>query len=197
MQHPAPTELILIRHAPVLGDGRAYGRRDVPADLRDTARLAAVRAAVPGPDVLVHSPARRCVQTMDALWPGRAGTAVEALWEQDLGDWEGRRYADMPDLGPMPRAALAAHRPAGGESFADLCARVGPALCDMADAAETGGRSLAIVAHAGTVRAALALALGSIPAGLAFEIAPLSLTRIAVLPDGGFVIRSVNERPHP
>ncbi len=52
-----------------------------------------------------------------------------------------------------------------------MAARVAPALAELEGA-------VAIVAHAGTIRAALALALGTVPAALAFEIAPLSLTRL-------------------
>lgn len=193
MRHPAPTELILIRHAPVQSDGCAYGRRDVPADLSDAARLDAVRALCPDPDHLLNSPALRCVQTRDALWPRRESLAVEALWEQNMGAWEGVPYADLPDLGPMTREALARHRPEGGESFTDLCARVAQALDQLGANSDYQGQTLAIVAHAGTVRAALAWALGNVPGALAFDIAPLSLTRIAVLQTGGCVIRRVNE----
>lgn len=183
-----PTELTLIRHAPVVSDGRAYGRRDVEADCSDTSAIEALRARLGQPRRILHSPARRCIQTMQAIWPGAAGTPVAAFWEQDLGDWEGRAYADLPDLGPLSRAELAAHRPENGESFDDLCARVAPALQDMARAGPA-----AIVAHAGTIRAALGLALGAQAAALAFDIAPLSITRLGVLDDETFIIRSVNE----
>lgn len=195
MLHPVPTELILIRHAPVQSDGCAYGRRDVSADLSDLHHLEFVRARCPAPDHVLHSPARRCVQTLHALWPGRDGAALEALWEQDLGAWEGVPYAQLPDLGPMSREALARHKPDSGESFADLCARVAPALDHVHQDNVYQGRTLAIVAHAGTIRAALAWAMGGVPAALAFDIAPLSLTRIAVLQDGTCIIRSVNEIP--
>lgn len=188
MTGPQPTELTLIRHAPVISDGRAYGRRDLEADCGDARRFEALRARLGRPGHLLHSPARRCVQTMQAIWPGAAGTPVAALWEQDLGDWEGRPYAALPDLGPLSRAALAAHRPENGESFDDLCARVAPALHEAAQ----GGPAV-IVAHAGPIRAALGTALGAQAAALAFDIAPLSITRLGVLADGTMIIRSVNE----
>jgi alpha-ribazole phosphatase len=53
---------------------------------------------------------------------------------------------------------------------------------------------MVIVAHAGTVRAGLALALGSVPAALAFEVAPLSLTRLC-RHDGAFSVACVNLAP--
>ncbi|WP_347311926.1 histidine phosphatase family protein [Defluviimonas sp. SAOS-178_SWC] len=187
----AATELILIRHAPALTGGRLCGRTDVPADCGDRGRVAALRAAVGVPDRIVTSPALRCRQTAAALWPVEVDPLSDAaLWEQDFGDWEGRAPDALPDLGPLSPAALAQHRPPGGESFADLCARVAPALIGAA----TGGR-VAIVAHAGTVRAGLALALGSVPRALAFDVAPLSLTRLWALPDGGWSIATVNWCP--
>lgn len=187
----AATELILIRHAPALTAGRLCGRTDVAADCGDVGRIAALRAAVGWPDRIVTSPALRCRQTAAALWPDKAAFRSDpVLWEQNFGAWEGMSHDALPDLGPIGPADLADHRPPGGESFADLCVRVAPALIRTA----TGGR-VAIVAHAGTVRAGLALALGSVPRALAFEVAPLSLTRIRALPDGGWSIGSVNWTP--
>lgn len=58
----------------------------------------------------------------------------------------------------------------------------------------TGGR-VTVVAHAGTVRAALALALGSVAPALAFAIAPLSVTRVTALPGGAWSVGAVNWRP--
>ncbi len=191
MECGAATELMLIRHAPALHGGRLCGRTDVPADCGDAARIAAVRAALGAADRIVVSPALRCRQTAAALWPDLAAPETDAaLWEQDFGDWEGRAFAELPDLGALPPAALATHRPPGGESFADLYARVGPALMRAA----TGGR-VAVVAHAGVVRAGLALALGDVAAGLAFEVAPLSVTRLRSLAGGGWLVASVNWGP--
>lgn len=182
----AGTEILLIRHAPARHGGCLAGRRDVAADLPPEARLKALRAAV-GAARLLASPARRCVETALALWPEGAGLATDArLWEQDFGAWEGRAFADLPDLGALAPAALAAHVPPGGESFAALCARTAPALCGL------GPGRVAIVAHAGTVRAALALATGSVAGALAFQVAPLSLTRIFMLPGGQWSVAEVN-----
>ena len=191
MSGETATELVLIRHAPALTGARLCGRTDVKADLGDTARIAAVRVLAGLPVRLIVSPAQRCQHTAQALWPDREGTLNADLWEQDFGAWDGRPYADLPDLGPLPPVDLAHHRPPMGESFADLAARVWPALNVIAD-----GGNATIVAHAGTIRAALSLALDSLVSGLAFEIAPLSVTRIARLTDGaGWVVRGVNGQP--
>jgi alpha-ribazole phosphatase len=183
----ASSELLLIRHAPAETGGRLCGRRDVPARLEDAAALARLAAVIAGVRQVVTSPAIRCRQTAEALFPGIAPAEDARLWEQDFGSEDGMAYTDLPDLGPLPCEALAERRPPGGESFADMAARVIPALEELAEA----DGPVVVVAHAGTVRAALALALGSIPAALAFEVAPLSLTRVRCL-GGAYSVACVN-----
>ena len=178
------TELLLVRHAPSHPAGKLYGRTDVAADVSDVAAMAALRQAAGPVDGWVSSPALRCRQTLAGIW-GEATAATEdpRLWEQDFGDWDGLSHAEVPDIGALAPARLAAHRPPGGESFHDVCQRVQPALLEWIGHSD-GGR-LAIVAHAGVVRAALALALkgteSDAPAmALSFEVAPLSLTIVRV-----------------
>ena len=182
------TEIMLIRHAPALTEGRMAGRRDVASDCSDALAFAALRGAVGVVDHWRISPALRCVQTAAVLWPDVAPSQDARLWEQDFGAWEGVAFADLPDLGVLTGAVLAAHRPPEGESFLDLYDRVTPAL---AEAAALGGR-VVIIAHAGVIRAALGLALGAAELGLAFQVAPLSLTTIVALPGGAFSIAGVN-----
>lgn len=155
--------LLILRHAPLASPGLA-GRRDVAADCSDRAALDWAARALNGARTCWASPALRCRQTAQAL--GLAPLHLPELWEQDFGRWE-EPGTPIPDLGPLPLPELAAHRPPGGESFLDMAARVQPVL-----AAARG--CTAIIAHAGTARAALAMAVG--PAALSFVIAPLSLT---------------------
>ncbi len=179
---PAPLDLLLIRHAPLAEPGCLAGRTDAAA--RIDRRAAAALGASLEPDRLLASPAQRCTATARAVFPGRTVATDPRLWEQDFGRHDGARLDSLPDLGALDTDALAAHRWPGGESFADMAARVAPVI-----AALTG--QVALVAHAGTVRAALGFALGRVAAGLAFEIAPLSLTRLARHP-GGWAIVCVN-----
>lgn len=176
---PRPSaRLLLARHAPILGAGLA-GRRDVDADCSDRGALDWLAAHLRGAGALWTSPARRCLQTCAAM--GLAGAQSRAeLWEQDFGQWEGP--GPLPDLGPLGPEALAAHRPPGGESFLDMAARVHPLF-------EAATGTVAVLAHAGTVRAALALAVG--PAALSFSVAPLSLTILSRHP-GGWAVEAVN-----
>lgn len=183
-------DIHLIRHARSDAGNTLAGRRDVPAILPGASELAAIRMRLPHPGRLIVSPAARCVATAEALFPGIAAESDARLLEQDFGAWEGQDPATMPDLGPMDRVGLAAHRPPDGESFAELCARMRPAFEAMAGQEGT----IIVVAHAGTVRAALSLALGHVEAGLAFEIAPLSATHLRVFDAAHWSIAGVN---HP
>ena len=185
------TSLILIRHAPSDAGGRLAGRSDPAARLPGTEALTRARAALAALGAaearLVTSPARRCRETVAALLPGREAALDPRLWEQDFGAWEGLLPEELPDLGPLGRAEIAAHRAPGGESFLDLWARVTPALEGL-----TQGGMVVVVAHAGTIRAALGLALGEAPAGLGFEIAPLSTTHLRAQPGGVWSICFTN-----
>ena len=185
-------DLILIRHADAGTGGRLAGRSETELTEAARAELAALSGRVPQVAAIRVSPARRCRDTAALLWPGRDAEPDDRLCEQDFGDWEGRAWVEIPDLGPLDREALADHAPPCGESFRAMSDRVAPALQDAAREAGTG--PVAVVAHAGTVRAAIGLALGDAAQGLAFEVAPLSVTRLVALPDGGFAIRSVNGR---
>ena len=185
---PAPDELILVRHAPSDTQGRVCGRLDLPALVPDAAAMAPLRAALACVRVRAASSALRCRQTAEAIW-GAANVETDArLWEQDMGAWEGTPARDLPDLGPLSLGELARHRPPDGESFEDAVRRMTPALERLADLARSGGGPVGVVAHAGTARAAIALAAGSTAAALAFEIAPLSLTRLRCHPGGLAVI---------
>jgi len=135
------------------------------------------------------SPARRCRQTARAIWPDRGDFDTDArLWEQDFGAQDGGRLTDLPDLGELGQSDLAAHRPPGGESFEDLCDRTHPALARHAARAHDTDAPVALVVHAGVIRAALALVLGTRPPALVFEVAPLSVTRLRVGAQGPFSV---------
>lgn len=184
-------ELIVIRHAPADHQGRLCGRLDVPALLPDRAELAPLITAL-APVTAWSSPAQRCRETAAALFPGRDVAEDMRLWEQDFGLTEGLPFADLPDLGPLPLPDLATHAPDQGESFLQMSARVWPALHALAAQVRSSG-TIAVTAHAGTARAAIGLALDVPHAGLAFEIDPLSVTRLRCL-DSGFSLIGTNQR---
>lgn len=189
MQGAGTTELLMIRHAPSVDGGCLAGRRDVAADLNG-ARIGPLLAAIGPIDRAIASPMLRCQQTAGALF--EEWDDIADLREQDFGAWEGIAYPDLPDIGPLSGDDLAAHRPPSGESFHDLCARVIPQIRAMA--APDHSQRIAIVAHAGTIRAALSLVV-SPSAALSFQIDNLSLTRLILLQGGLYSIAGVNWNP--
>lgn len=186
-----------IRHAPVEAEpGRIVGALDLPCRDGDLWHLAGLSRLLPQAPVVVTSGLARCTATAQAL--ALSGTAEPALAEQHFGDWQGRTWNE---LAPWETEEFwrdpALGRPPGGESFADQVARVKDCVARLTAAHE--GRDVVAVAHAGTIRAALALALGlehTPGAALSFSVDPLSLTRIDVM-SGGAAVRFVNWSPEP
>ena len=208
----ATTRWWWVRHAPVTGhDGRLYGRRDVAADLSDAATLARLAARLPRSAVWIASPLLRTRATGTALAERLAANGATAprsliepdFIEQDFGAWQGLTYEEIdaqlaPERSPF-WFAPARVTPPGGESFAAVVERVEVAVARITQA--FANRDIVAMAHAGTVRAALALALGLDPeAALRFSVDTLSLTRIDHIADDGgdetWRVVRVNDRSH-
>jgi alpha-ribazole phosphatase len=184
------TNFWLIRHAPVDGPRGVIHGPDAPADVSDAAAFAALRARLPKNAVAVCSPARRAWETAAAL--GLDPIKEPNFREQDFGAWTGRRHDDLvAELGAAYQdfwKQPASNRPPGGESFVDQISRTRAGLAVLPPG------DVVLVAHSGTIRAALAIALDLAPDGaLRFVIDPLSLTRIDRL-DGGWRVVAVNQR---
>ena len=194
-----------VRHAPVRGDGgNIYGQTDIACDTGDREVFEAVAKILPRKAVWYSSNLQRTRQTAEAIWatgfPKPATMGREAAFaEQNLGQWQG-----------MNRAAFLASRPAGdhwfaaidepapgGESFMDLYHRTAGAI-DRINA-EQAGRDVIAVAHGGTIRAAVGLALGGQPEkGLAFDIDNCSVTRLDHFASAGkstWRLPMVNQQP--
>lgn len=184
-------ELIFIRHAPVRDGGTLIGRTDVSARI-DDADIARRSENLPSVSHVVTSPAKRCVETAEALWPDRDLQEDERLWEQDFGRQDGVRFESLPDIGVKTNDELLTYRPEGGESFDDLCTRCSAAIKHWATQANANGERIALVAHAGTIRAALGMAFNNRAVALSFEIDHLSMTRFRAGPKGPVSIRGVN-----
>jgi broad specificity phosphatase PhoE len=185
------TRLWWVRHAPVDHGGRIYGRADLPCDCSQTAMFEGLARQLPRSAVWVTSNLRRTHETAAAIVraglpgpdpiPGPGTTALASLDEQDFGDWQGLTYAELAATRPGDAHrfwhAPAHETPPGGESFVAVITRVETAVRDLL--ARHRGEDIIAIAHGGTIRAALALALGLEPeAALAFSIGNCSITRI-------------------
>ncbi|MTJ81199.1 MAG: histidine phosphatase family protein [Telmatospirillum sp.] len=202
MTSPALCRWWWLRHAPVPDpEGRISGRLDLPCDTSDTDWFVELANRLPRSAVLVDSGLIRCSQTIGALeaagLPLPPALIEPDLAEQDFGRWQGRTWAllasskdpDLPAFWHNPATAT----PPGGESFAAVVERV-RAVVDRLSA-EHSGRDIIAVAHAGTIRAALAIALDLPPeTALSFVVDPLSLTRLDAM-DSGWRVVGVNWQP--
>ncbi len=179
------TQLWLIRHAPVDGPHGIIHDIDARADVSDQAALSRLQPLLPNPHVAISSPARRARETALAL--GLVAETDPAFGEQDFGHWTGRTHQEIRRDAEAAYdefwRAPATNRPPGGESFVEQIARVKRGI-----AALPAG-DVIVVAHAGTIRAALALALELPPdIALRFVIDPLSVTRLDRLDDAWRVV---------
>ncbi len=202
-----------VRHAPVtVNEGRCYGQTDLACDCSNEAAFQALAARLPRDAVWVVTPLQRTHLTAAALVraglpgpdpiPGPGVVVERDLMEQHFGAWQGVTYAELAqrngNLWPRFWLAPAHEAPPGGESFVGLLARAQPAIARLSQ--EHAGRDIIAVTHGGSIRAALALALGLAPdAALALVIDNLSLTKIEHFPGAeatrGWRVTAVNLPP--
>lgn len=199
--------LWLIRHAIVEENARSvlYGTMDValcPEGLVQHVEMYRTLAArLPCPATWYVTPLSRTRRTAEQIfshgYPPTTLHTEPGLLEQDMGNWQGLPYHDVPPLLSQPAHAFwplaGEERPPGGESMADVIARVGDTIERLARMHE-GGDVIA-VSHGGAIRAAVAHALhiGADPA-LHFSVANLCLTRLDREREGWRVV-CVNEAP--
>lgn len=167
----APTRLLLIRHgATEANELRPYilqgGSVDLPlSDLgRRQAEAAAGFLAREDLAAVYASPMIRAVATAEAIASrhGLAPVTRPGLREVDVGRWERMTWDDIARDYPAEHAAFYAHPGyapyLGGESYADVAARVRPEFAEICVAHP--GETVAVVAHNVVNRAFLASVLG-------------------------------------
>jgi broad specificity phosphatase PhoE len=186
--------LIVVRHGRTEANARGLllGRADPGLDATGRAQAQDLARALPEVSRVVSSPLARCRQTADAFG---LPVEVDERWiELDYGEWDGRPVADVPVEVWRRWRTDPGFAPPGGESLADLGARVRAAADDLAGPA--GEEDVAVVTHVSPVKAAVAWALGvSDEVGWRTFVSPATITRIAV-GERGAVLTSFNETGH-
>jgi len=163
---PAGVRLVHIRHGETDWnvEGRLQGQLDIPVNERGRAQAAAngtrLCAWMAGeglaPDAFCYaaSPLGRARQTLEIVVAGLGHAPAvafdERLREVDFGEWSGWTYAELKAVGQegLVRARKRdkwAFRPPGGESYAELAARVGDWLATVRS-------DTVVVAHGGVFR---------------------------------------------
>jgi alpha-ribazole phosphatase len=199
------TRFWLIRHALVDPEARKilYGDQDVPVCAEtmtaQEAAYAALGQRLPQPARWFVTPLSRTRLTAEAIFAGgypAQTLGVEAgMIEQSFGHLQGTENAvlhtrlTLPKHDFWPTSPL--ERPHEGESFEDVIGRVGHTIERLAQA--HADEDLVIVCHGGTIRAAMAHALGiKGESALRLTVGNISLTRIERRGDAWRVV-SANE----
>ena len=190
----AITRWYFVRHAPVPHSASLlYATPDEPADCSNSAAFTALAGLLPVRARLLTTGLKRTEATADAIiaagWAAVSRGIDVRLAEQHYGQWHGHSQTRLrAELIDQPRHkhwfTTAADQPPGGESFITVAARVTAAM--QAQTRDHAGQSVVAVAHGGTIRAALALALGiELDRALTISVHNLSVTRIDHVPGAG------------
>ncbi len=201
------TRIFLVRHALVEPSARAliYGSMDVPlcglALQQEALSYRWLAARLPAGARWVVTSLSRTRATAAAIfaagYPEAPLQTEPDLAEQHLGEWQGLSHEAFAEKILHPPHPFWPHgadeKPPGGESFSEMVERVAPVLERLA--AETPGGDIVIVAHGGSIRAAIAHAMGLTPhQALIFSIKNLSLTRLEKQ-GADWRVAAVNEEP--
>ncbi|GGE71759.1 histidine phosphatase family protein [Sphingomonas prati] len=144
---------------------------DEPLDDGGRAKAGAVVIDGPVPSRCFVSPGRAAVETAELI--GLDAVVEPALADIDHGDWRGKGFAEIEPAGLMRWLAAPEAGAPGGETLADVVARVAPWLDGLCDA---DGTVLAVT-HAMVVRAVLVHSIGlPAAAAMAIDVGPLSQT---------------------
>jgi broad specificity phosphatase PhoE len=159
--------LVLVRHGRTEWnrERRLVGRSDVELDEVGREQARRVGRRLTGVVELRTSPLRRARETAELLGIGLDATVDEAFIELDYGSSEGLMLTEVtPERWATVRADVTTRWP-GGESLADVQARVGDACEALFDREGHGARreegDVVVVSHVGPIKAAVAWALGA------------------------------------
>lgn len=199
-----------VRHGPVPSQkGLIYGQRDVSCDTSDVVAFQGLAKTLPKDAVWVTSNLVRTHETLHAIWQqnGKQGDPLSEpdFAEQSFGDWEGLAWDDF-HAAKDPAYAKFWEDPGnnsmpGGESFADLIERVRTVIERLTE--EHAGSDIVAVTHSGTIRSAIAVALGlDATQALNVTVDCLALSRIDYLSSaegvsrGGWRVSGINLPPY-
>lgn len=152
----------LIRHGVTEGNllGQYIGRTDSPLAPEGIARLQELkeRGEYPTAQAYFSSPLKRCVQTLEVLYPGVKPIIINDFRECDFGDWEGKtaqELSDSPEFAAWVNSGETI-TPPNGENGGVFMQRVCAAFEKIVDSMmRSGTTSAVLVAHGGTLMSIL------------------------------------------
>lgn len=158
-------EFALIRHTRCdIAEGLCYGQLDIPLATTARADIEQTLATVPPVDVVFSSPSQRCQMLAQAL-ARRDGCELQLrddLRELSFGDWEGKRWSDIPRaLSDTWTSDTWNFAPPKGESEHQLWQRVSRVAAELLEL--QGASRVAVVSHGGPLRHLRCLLVGALP----------------------------------
>lgn len=162
--------LHLMRHGATAGNElRRYVGRASDEPLSETGVAQCARAGSFAQVELVYaSPLKRALETARLCFPEARVVEVAGLEEYDFGAFEGKSAQGMEDCVPY-RSWVdggCVGRCPGGESRAEYVRRTNAALADLLkQASQRGEERVIVVAHGGTIMAALSELCDEVPSG--------------------------------
>jgi broad specificity phosphatase PhoE len=192
--------MVLVRHGETDANraGLLLGRADPPLNERGRQQADALATALrrePAP-LIVTSPLTRAQETAGRI-AAATGARLETdprLIELDYGEWDERRVTDIPAEVASRWRADPSFAPPGGESLAELRARVAPCEASLREQARDG--TAIVVSHVSPIKTLILVALELDDAfawRLRLDVA--SICRV-VLGPAGPVLVSFNETGH-
>jgi len=168
----------------------AHGRKEAAAVARALADTSFER--------IVSSDLSRAFETARAIADGR-GLAIERdvrLREIAFGAWEGLTWAEIlertPEMADVHWTDSSSYVPEGGEGFPTVVARVRVVLDEVLVRPE---ERVLLVAHAGTIHAALHAMFGEGSPSKGVRLLPASITRVTTGAEGPAVV-TLNDASH-
>ena len=148
-------EIYLIRHTtPAIEAGICYGHSDI--DITESFKKEAEIIAKSLPNTIqqvISSPLRRCRKLAEILFPDHAKELDDNLKEIHCGDWELKKWDDIPKeiLDPWMKEFVTTPFP-NGESYEQFYRRV---INQFEEIVHNYRGSIAIVTHGGVMRSIL------------------------------------------
>lgn len=200
------TEFTVVRHGQTIANktGTLQGQTDTPLDDTGIAQAQAAADALKNAhfDVILSSDLGRAMATAAEIAKYHHGVTVipdQGLREWDLGDLQGKTYAELNEKYPEVMAAFKSPENSvvipGGENFADFQKRISAALERIA--AEYPGKKILLVSHGGATQRMFCHVAGCVRNG---NVTPLcanaSISAFRKLDSGAWQLTKWSETGH-
>jgi broad specificity phosphatase PhoE len=195
-------QLVCVRHGRTAwnAERRFQGHTDIPLDIEGRTQAAALGVLLRHErfDAAVSSDLSRAVETADLILGDRdLPLRLDPGWrEMNFGVWEGLSWPEIvaryPHLGAASETSPHSYDAEGGETFDELCVRIGAAAQRVIADLPSDGSAL-ITTHAGPLHALLRVLLGdSDTLALKVRFLTASVTRFERV-DGVWRVARLNE----